>query len=280
MLQELVKYMVKDLVMIVPNNSKNPKIHEYKVSKIRVKNKKYYISFDQYENEIILTEDQMVEFRIIVGHTFSSKEFHKIKNSEKMSLYYNKVLHYIDFKPRSKKEVYNYLLNLDVDEKSINEIIQKLIKIQYLDDERYAQSYILELIRKSKGRLYILQNLLNKGIDQELIQKYLNEYSFDEEKKNALKIVNKFISSIQKNPIKKQKMQITNKLLQEGYSFDIINYVLGEIEWTDNSNALLVKEYQKLLNKEIDQNKIIMKLLNKGFDYQDIKKIIHSCKYN
>ena len=77
--------------MIVPNNSKNPKIHEYKVSKIRVKNKKYYISFDQYENEIILTEDQMVEFRIIVGHTFSSKEFHKIKNSEKMSLYYNKV---------------------------------------------------------------------------------------------------------------------------------------------------------------------------------------------
>ena len=102
----------------------------------------------------------MVEFRIIVGHTFSSEEFHKIKNSEKMSLYYNKVLHYIDFKPRSKKEVYNYLLNLDVDEKSINEIIQKLIKIQYLDDERYAQSYILELIRKSKGRLYILQNLL------------------------------------------------------------------------------------------------------------------------
>ena len=279
MLQELVKYMAKDLVMIVPNNSKNSKIHEYKVSKIRVKNKKYYISFDQYENEIILTEDQMVEFRIIVGHTFSSKEFH-IKNSEKMSLYYNKVLHYIDFKPRSKKEVYNYLLNLDVDEKSINEIIQKLIKIQYLDDERYAQSYILELIRKSKGRLYILQNLLNKGIDQDLIQKYLNEYSFDEEKKNALKIVNKFISSIQKNPIKKQKMQITNKLLQEGYSFDIINYVLGEIEWTDNSNALLVKEYQKLLNKEIDQNKIIMKLLNKGFDYQDIKKIIHSCKYN
>ena len=280
MLQELVKYMAKDLVMIVPNNSKNSKIHEYKVSKIRVKNKKYYISFDQYENEIILTEDQMVEFRIIVGHTISSEEFHKIKNSEKMSLYYNKVLHYIDFKPRSKKEVYNYLLNLDVDEKSINEIIQKLIKIQYLDDERYAQSYILELIRKSKGRLYILQNLLNKGIDQDLIQKYLNEYSFDEEKKNALKIVNKFISSIQKNPIKKQKMQITNKLLQEGYSFDIINYVLGEIEWTDNSNALLVKEYQKLLNKEIDQNKIIMKLLNKGFDYQDIKKIIHSCKYN
>ena len=47
MLQELVKYMAKDLVMIVPNNSKNSKIHEYKVSKIRVKNKKYYISFDQ-----------------------------------------------------------------------------------------------------------------------------------------------------------------------------------------------------------------------------------------
>ena len=280
MLRELVKYMVKDLVMIVPNNSNNQKVNEYKVSKIRVKNKKYFISFDNYENEISLTEDQMVAFRIIDGNMFSSQEFNKIKNSEKISLYYNKALHYIDFKPRTKKEVYNYLLNLDVDEKSINAIMQKLIKIKYLDDERYVQSYIVEFIRKSKGRLYILQHLSNKGIDQNLIQKYLNDYSFDEEKNNALKISNKFIPSIQKNPIKKQKMQITNKLLQEGYSFDIINYVLDKIELIDDSNDLLVKEYQKLLNKEIDQNKIIVKLLNKGFDYQDIKKIMNSYKYN
>ena len=38
MLRELVKYMVKDLVMIVPNNSNNQKVNKYKVSKIRVKN--------------------------------------------------------------------------------------------------------------------------------------------------------------------------------------------------------------------------------------------------
>ena len=75
--------MVKDLVMIVPNNSNNQKVNKYKVSKIRVKNKKYFISFDNYENEISLTEDQMVEFRIIVGNMFSSKDFNKIKNSEK-----------------------------------------------------------------------------------------------------------------------------------------------------------------------------------------------------
>lgn len=45
MLQELVKYMVKDLVMIVPNNSKNPKIHEYKVSKyvLKIKNIIYHL---------------------------------------------------------------------------------------------------------------------------------------------------------------------------------------------------------------------------------------------
>ena len=56
MLQELVKYMAKDLVMIVPNNSKNPKIHEYKVSKIRVKNKKYYIPNDNSQNERMLKQ--------------------------------------------------------------------------------------------------------------------------------------------------------------------------------------------------------------------------------
>ena len=248
---------------------------EYIVKKVTKKGKKYLVEISNIEEELVLSEDLIVEYRIIVGTIFDKKTFNKIKKSEKEVLYYNKVLHFIDFKPRTKKEVEEYLKKLEVPLEQIGLIIKKLIKIAYIDDERYAKSYVLESIRKLKGKNYIIQSLSLKGIDKELALKYVDEYCDKEtERENALKITRKLILTISKNPLKKQKVQINNKLMIEGYSYDIINYVLSNIELIDESEELLIKEYNKLLLKETDKNKIIQKLLNKGFEYSNIRKII------
>ena len=114
--------MVKDLVMITSQNKKERQ-EDYKVDKISYKNKKYYVTFNHYTSEIILSEEQIVEFRIIVGNTFSKQEFNKIKNAENIAYYYDKALHYIDFKPRTKLELVQYLQNLNVEEKNIDQIV-------------------------------------------------------------------------------------------------------------------------------------------------------------
>ena len=271
--------MVKDLVMITSQNKKERQ-EDYKVDKISYKNKKYYVTFNHYTSEIILSEEQIVEFRIIVGNTFSKQEFNKIKNAENIAYYYDKALHYIDFKPRTKLELVQYLQNLNVEEKNIDQIVKKLTNISYLDDERYAKSYVLECIRKAKGRNYIYQTLLSKGLKEETIQNYLEQYDITNEKNNALQMGKKLIPIIKNKPLKKQKIQLSNKLIQEGYSFDIINQVLSSIELIDESDVLLTKEYQKLQDKNIEKNQIIAKLLTKGFEYSAIRKIMEDSKYN
>lgn len=248
---------------------------EYKVKKITKKGKKYLVLFENVEEEVILSEDLIVEYRIIVGSIFDKKTFNKIKKCEKEVLYYNKVLHYIDFKPRTKKEVEEYLIKLEVPTEQIEKMIKKLMNISYIDDERYAKSYVLESIRKLKGKNYIIQSLLNKGISKEISLKYLEEeYDRDIERDNAMKVATKLSLTITKNPLKKQKLQISNKLMMEGYSYDIINYVFANIELLDESSELLIKEYNKLLLKGFDKNKIIQKLLTKGFEYSEIRKNI------
>lgn len=252
----------------------------YVVSQITKKNKNYIVTFtskDQSE-DVTLNEDQIVDYRLIKGVSFTKTEFNKIKKSAENLTYYNKVLHYIDFKPRTKDEVKDYLKKLNVGEKEINDIIQKLIKIKYIDDERYTTCFVRELINKNKGRHYILQTLQTKGIDKKLIIKVLDSYDQKEERENALKVANKLLPKISKNPLKKQTLQIQNHLYQAGFSFDIINYVLASITLIDESDETLQKEYQKLKNKNNDQNKIIASLLAKGFDYSNIKKIINDDK--
>ena len=54
---------------------------EYKVIKVLKKGKKYLVYFDNFDDEIILNEDKIVEYRIIQNAVFSSKEFSKIKKA-------------------------------------------------------------------------------------------------------------------------------------------------------------------------------------------------------
>ena len=253
---------------------------EYKVSKIVRKGTKYLVFFNNQDDFLTLNEDQIVEYRIIVGNSFNKKDYQKIKHSEKLATSYNKVLHYIDFKPRTTKEVKDYLAKTGLSEGEITKIIKKLIDIKYLDDERYLNGYLQEFIKKAKGRNYIIQTLLSKGIDKQDILVALNNYSLEEERQNAIRVATKLITTINHYPLKKQQLVIQNHLLQDGFSYDIISYVLGVIELTDNSSEYLEKEYQKLLLKETDRNKIVTKLLAKGFDYSNIKKLVEQNKYN
>ena len=69
-------------------------------------------------------------------------------------------------------------------------------------------------------------------------------------------------------------MQLIEKLLREGYGQDAINYAMSSITFTDNSQERLIKEYEKLQDKNIEKEKIIARLLAKGYEYSDIKRIL------
>lgn len=247
---------------------------EYKVIKIIKKGKKYLTYFDNDETEYSLTEDQIVEYRIIVGNIIDDKTLKKLKKSVNESTLYNKILHYIDFKPRTEKEIIKYLKEHEADEETISSIVKKLTRIKYLDDKRYASSFVNESIRKQKGKNYIIQQLNDKGVEENYIYEALKVYEYDLEKENVLFKAIKYAKTLTKYPIKRQKQKLTEKLIVDGYSFELINYSLSEVELVDESIELLEKEYNKLLLKGFDNNKIIQKLLAKGFDYSSIKKML------
>lgn len=247
---------------------------EYTIKEIVKKGKKYYLKFLENEEKYEVTEDQIVNYRLLKGNILDQKTYKVLMNDINDSLYYNKALHYIDFKPRTKKEVFDYLIKFKLDETTTNTIIEKLERINYIDDERYANHFTEELIRKGKGKKAIYSILLKKGIDQNLIYNNLNKYGKEDENANALRIAEKLIKPESDYPIKKQKNQLTEKLLREGYSHDTINYVINNVVFNDNSQERLVKEYQKLYDKKIEREKIIASLMAKGYEYSDIKKIL------
>ena len=58
----------------------------------------------------------------------------------------------------------------------------------------------------------------------------------------------------------------------------VINKVLSLLEYTEVDLIKLKKEFNKIKEKENNQNKIIQKLLTKGYEYTDIIKVIEDTK--
>ena len=243
------------------------------ITKVEKKGKKYQVYTTDSEEILLLTEDAIVNNRIIKGNSYSKDEFKKIKKSVDEVNIFDSILKFIDFKMRTEKEVREKLLTKTTEEKIINNIIKRLKELNFIDDERYTKIYIEQEIRKNSGPKLIKYNLISKGINEELIDKYLNNLDENSQREMALNIGKNTLKSLAGEPINKQKEALYNKLTMKGYNTNIINYVMNNIEYQDVDYDKLKALYEKIKEKENDKNKIIQKLLSKGYEYSDIKKL-------
>ena len=116
--------------------------------------------------------------------------------------------------------------------------------------------------------------MLTKGISEEITNKYLEVYDSEFLFENALDMGRKTLKTVVGLPIQKQKESVYTRLYRMGYDYSIINRVLSNLEYSELNFDLLERDYLKLKSKEEDKNKIIQKLLAKGYNYGDIKKVI------
>lgn len=246
------------------------------IIKVRAKGKKFLVNTDLNDEEYTFVEDVIVNNRIIKGAIFSEEEWNLINNNQSTSMLLDKMLHFIDYKMRTEKEVIQKLNELKAQEKQIIEVINRLKEINYLDDERYANQYVQECINQGKGKVFVKYNLEQKGVENSIISQALNEYHNDTERKIAKTVAINYQRTINSHPSLKQKELIMQKLIRNGFSLDIANTIIRNIEFEEDSLENLAKEYDKLLDKTTDQNKIITSLLQKGYRYSDIKKVIKS----
>ena len=84
--------------------------------------------------------------------------------------------------------------------------------IGFIDDDRYARIFVEEEIRHQKGPNAIKHVLLTKGIDEIIINKYLENYSNELLFENALDMGNKTLKTVIGLPIQKQKEYFTSIL--------------------------------------------------------------------
>ena len=115
----------------------------------------------------------------------------------------------------------------DYCEKVIDDVIETLYKERYLDDRRYAESYIRSYSR-SKSRGLIVRELEYKGIGGDWLDDVLDEVYEDEEidKNEVIKALIEKNYRGQDLKDEKVKRRVAAFLMRKGFSFSDINSYL------------------------------------------------------
>jgi len=243
------------------------------------KDKKRFIVYTN-DGEYKFTEDTIVSFMVLKGKTFSEKEFKKIVKANCSDELFNKALNYISYQMRSEYEIYSYLKEKEASQVEIERIIKKIKDFGYIDDRALSKYLTDYVIRQKKGPKVLERKLQEKRIDEEIIKEVLSSYDFDKEIEVANLLMDSILKKNTDKPLKAQKMNAYTKLARDGFSGEVINHVINEATFSDNSLERIEKEIEKQEYKYRDlddakrREKMIASLLRKGYEYSIISRYL------
>ena len=90
--------------------------------------------------------------------------------------FYKASLNFLSFRPRSEKEMRDYLTKKKCDDLTAQKIIESLLRTKFIDDEEFARRFVEQRTKfKPKANRVIKYELKQKGITQELIDQLFED---------------------------------------------------------------------------------------------------------
>lgn len=245
----------------------------------KLKSNKYSVEIDGIS--VKLYDDVIVKYELLRRKEIDDNLFKEMTEyNDRLEAYY-KALKYISKKLRTEKEIEKYLSE-EYSRSVIRETIERLKKDGYLDQQLYLKSYLADQVNLGNyGPNKIKKELIKLGLNEEDIISKIEEISDDVWLAKIEKIVKKRISSNKTYGNNKLKEKLLYDLSNLGYYKWMIEEVIDKSAFSSNI-SLVEKEYNKIYNKwskkysdyELE-NKIIAKLLSKGFYYEEIKNVMY-----
>lgn len=239
------------------------------INKFKKKGKnKYEIIFDN--TSLLLYEDIILKYDLLIKKEVDEHLLDEIINENSYYDAYDTALSYIETKLRTKKEIEDYLERKGFDNKYIGYAIDKLNKMNLLNDKLYVTAFVNDKINLTlDGPYKIRQDLLNLDIDESIINNYLNTIDNKVWEDKIDKLINKKSSSMNNKSYYMFINKLKNDLYLKGYSKELIESKIVNIKYkSDSINKETTKAIRKYKN---DKNKIVSYLMRKGYSYEEIK---------
>jgi regulatory protein len=240
-------------------------------------------SIDEYK----VSEDLIVEFRLIEGKMLDDFAFVSFLNAVKTDAVFQKLLRQIARQPKTKIEIESSLQASELTATEQANVLAKLEHLRLIDDLAFAQrfaDYQTEVLLCGPKKL--AYDLERRGISPDLVKTTLDAIDESVYTRHLDRIWAKLEPRLQAKSTFAAQTMAKRRFYELGYPDAIVQpYLTGKLAVfaiTKNDHDLLSREYAKVmkrlsaesLNPYQMKQKIIQRLVQKGFRYDDIRSMI------
>ena len=246
---------------------------------------------DTTVNKILISVDTFAQLELRKEGKITTEILEKLQTEQAIVQAYQKCIRRLTIKDRTRKEMYDWLeKNTELSIENINGIIEKLEKNNYIDDSRFVYSQIMTLKSHLQGRKKIERSLLKRGVAIELISEALAHEDDYDQLNLAIRYAERIQTTIRGKSLKYKKQVMKQKMLQQGYTMDIVDETLSRLSFISEERdelSHLRKQAIKIRNryqKKYPTTQLRMRtqkyLMTQGYKSDDIKFILNEMEWD
>ncbi len=164
-----------------------------------------------------------------IGQEISERQLAEAVFDSEKSVAFEKAVNYLSRSMKTVKQMREYLTEKGYAPDVVNNVVERLCELKYLNDETYAKLYVEQNL-SVKGERRLKQELQQKGISSALREKYcVMENGVSHE--SAQKLADKYMKNKPTDLKTLQKLQ--RYLVGRGYDFDVVNAIVKKYRFDE-----------------------------------------------
>jgi regulatory protein len=193
------------------------------------KNKKRFNIYLDGQFAFGLSAEAKLKAGLKIDQEISSSRAEKLIKEDEFLKFYDRVLRFLSYRPRSEKELQDWFKKKQVGSETQRLIEKKLRRLNYLDDREFARWWVEQRMSfRPFGKRRLLLELRQKGISQEMIEEQLNSLKDEELSRLAVKLAKKKLKVLKNQPYFEAREKLTAFLARRGFGWEIIKEVVAK----------------------------------------------------
>lgn len=175
-------------------------------------------------------EDIVLALGLSVGQSFDRDRLVELIQAETKRKAFDSALHLLSYRDRSISEVRRRLIRHEYPEEIVEEVLEQLSRLGYLDDEQFSRKWVNARTSSSKpmGKTRLAWELRAKGVDAPLVEEALETIDEDQEYAMAYSLAEKKLEKADRSD-PALKNRIVSVLRRRGFNWETISRVMNEL---------------------------------------------------
>ena len=188
------------------------------------------------DDEFALGVPLATAMRLRKGQTLTEADIEELRREDGVQKAYDRALNYLSFRPRSEREIRDYLRRKQVADDVADHIVARLRGIGLVDDQAFAQMWVSHRQATGpRGARALRMELWQKGIDRATVDEALTDLNETGQALDVARVRAARLAGLEAQDFRKK---LTDYLLRRGFDYSVVRDTVKRV-WAEKTGERL-----------------------------------------